>query len=408
MTGTRASCCTRAIEALAAARHDHVDAVGHAGEHVADGGAIGRRHQLDAGLRQARGAQARDQAGVDRGARVVALAAAAQDRRVAGLEAQRAGVAGHVRPALVDDADDAERHAHALDPQAVRARPLRDHRADRIRQRRDLLDARAPSPRRARRRAAAGRAPRARVRRRSAALMSRALAARISGLARAQRRRGIACSARLRCCAARARAARAAPRPRRGRAAASVACDGCRRSSRQHQVVAVDHLVAAAIPENRLELLAAAAAHARAHPRSSRRSGRARSRRRPRRAPRTASPRSKRPSTRVTPAGSRLLPPRSARPRPRRRAARPPACSMPAIHCLRTVTGEACGHEPGAARAGLDAPQRMRARDRSRRTCGSRPRRAILRGEHLGRHAAGADVGRRAARHRLDLGRDAA
>jgi hypothetical protein len=79
----------------------------------------------------------------------MALAAAAQDRRVARLEAQRARVAGHVRPALVDDADHAERHAHALDAQAVRPLPLGDHRADRVRQRRDLLDACAPSPRRA-------------------------------------------------------------------------------------------------------------------------------------------------------------------------------------------------------------------------------------------------------------------
>jgi hypothetical protein len=72
---------------------------------------------------------------------VVALAAAAQDRRVAGLEAQRARVAGHVGPALVDDADHAEGHAHPLDAQAVRPLPLGDHRADRVRQLGDLLDA---------------------------------------------------------------------------------------------------------------------------------------------------------------------------------------------------------------------------------------------------------------------------
>ena len=46
-------------QALAAARHDHVDVVRHAREHVADRGAIGGRHQLDAGVRQARRAQAR-------------------------------------------------------------------------------------------------------------------------------------------------------------------------------------------------------------------------------------------------------------------------------------------------------------------------------------------------------------
>jgi hypothetical protein len=38
--------------------------------------------------------------------------------RVAGFQAQRGGIGGYVRPRLVDDADHAERHAHApdLDP----------------------------------------------------------------------------------------------------------------------------------------------------------------------------------------------------------------------------------------------------------------------------------------------------
>ena len=48
--------------------------------------------------------------------------AAAQDHGIAGLEAERAGVGGDVRAALVDHADDAERHAHALDAHAVRPR----------------------------------------------------------------------------------------------------------------------------------------------------------------------------------------------------------------------------------------------------------------------------------------------
>ena len=37
------------------------------------------------------------------------------------FQAQRAGIRGHVGAALVDDADDAERHDHALDTQPVRA-----------------------------------------------------------------------------------------------------------------------------------------------------------------------------------------------------------------------------------------------------------------------------------------------
>ena len=51
-------------------------------------------------------------------------------------------------PALVDDADDAERHAHATDAQPVRARPFGDDSADRIRRAARSLPARAPSPRR--------------------------------------------------------------------------------------------------------------------------------------------------------------------------------------------------------------------------------------------------------------------
>ncbi len=73
-------------EALAAARHDHVDGAVEARQHVADGVAIGGRHQLDRGLGQLGCAQALDQAGVDARRRMPALGAAAQDRGVAGLQ----------------------------------------------------------------------------------------------------------------------------------------------------------------------------------------------------------------------------------------------------------------------------------------------------------------------------------
>ena len=64
---------------------------------------------------------------MDRAAGVRALRAAAQDRGVAGLQAQRAGIGGHVGPALVDDADHTERHTHALDVESVGPRPLAQH-----------------------------------------------------------------------------------------------------------------------------------------------------------------------------------------------------------------------------------------------------------------------------------------
>ena len=60
-------------------------------------------------------AQAVVHAGGDGGVAADRLGAAAQDRRVARLEAQPRGIRGHVRTRFVDDADDAERHAHATD-----------------------------------------------------------------------------------------------------------------------------------------------------------------------------------------------------------------------------------------------------------------------------------------------------
>ena len=64
-------------------------------------------------------------------------------RRMAALPDFRhsdARVAGHVGPALVNDADDAERHAHARDVEAIGPGPLRDRGADRIGQRGYFLD----------------------------------------------------------------------------------------------------------------------------------------------------------------------------------------------------------------------------------------------------------------------------
>ena len=86
---------------------------------------------------------------VDGARRAMAVRAAAQDHGVAGLERQRAGVGGDVRPALVDHADDAERHPHALDGHAVRPRPGFGDLADRIGEARAPRRGLRPSPRRA-------------------------------------------------------------------------------------------------------------------------------------------------------------------------------------------------------------------------------------------------------------------
>ena len=128
-------------QALAAARHDHVDGAVEAGEHHPDRGAVARRHQLDRVRRQAGLREPVDDRVVDGAVGALALGAAAQDRGIAGLEAERGGVGRHVRAALIDDADDAERHAHALDRHAVRPRPALGDLADRIGEIADHLDA---------------------------------------------------------------------------------------------------------------------------------------------------------------------------------------------------------------------------------------------------------------------------
>jgi hypothetical protein len=81
----------------------------------ADRGAVRRGDDLHCGLRQAGGDKAFADAGGDRLVARERLRAATQDRRVAGLEAERGGIRGDVRPRLVDDADDAQRHAHVPD-----------------------------------------------------------------------------------------------------------------------------------------------------------------------------------------------------------------------------------------------------------------------------------------------------
>ena len=73
-----------------------------------------------------------DHRGVDRAEPSGDFGTAAQDRGIAGLEAQRAGIRRHIGAALIDHADDAERHAHALDAHAIGPPPRRQDGADRI------------------------------------------------------------------------------------------------------------------------------------------------------------------------------------------------------------------------------------------------------------------------------------
>ena len=79
-------------EALAAARHDRVDVLLHRDE-LAHGRAIGRGHELHRRLGQPRGLEPQREARGDRLVGGERFAPAAQDARVAGLQAQPAASA---------------------------------------------------------------------------------------------------------------------------------------------------------------------------------------------------------------------------------------------------------------------------------------------------------------------------
>ena len=141
---------------------------------------------------------------------------------VARLDAERAGVGGDVGPGLVDHADDADRHAHAADHQAVGPRPFARSRRRPDRAGRRCRRGPWPSPRRARR-SSSRRSCSARIscRRPWRPSMSLALAARIAAFS-ARIRRAASASARFLASVealrrATAAAWRAGPAPRRGR-----------------------------------------------------------------------------------------------------------------------------------------------------------------------------------------------
>ena len=119
-------------EALAAARHDHVDRAVEPAEQQPDRGAVAGRHQRDRGFGQVGFAQALHQALMDRAAGAETVGAAAQDHGVAGFQAQHAGIGRDIGPALEDYGDHAKRHADALDGHAVRPLPAFGDDADGI------------------------------------------------------------------------------------------------------------------------------------------------------------------------------------------------------------------------------------------------------------------------------------
>src|SRR5262249_51822390 len=126
-----------ADEAFAAARDGQVDELVEP-QQVSDGGAVGRRHQLHRVGRQLGGAQPILKNAVQGGVGVERFLTAAEDDGVAGLDAQAHRVHGDVRPRLVNEEDDAERHADLVDVQAVGTDVAVQYAADRIGQGGDL------------------------------------------------------------------------------------------------------------------------------------------------------------------------------------------------------------------------------------------------------------------------------
>src|ERR1700721_1601814 len=82
-----------------------------------------RRHQRDSRGRQPGFDQAFLHGGVNGTGRAEALGTSAQNDCVAGLETECARIRCDVRPALINHADDAARHADTCDPHAVGTAP---------------------------------------------------------------------------------------------------------------------------------------------------------------------------------------------------------------------------------------------------------------------------------------------
>lgn len=127
-------------QALATARHDHVDELRH-GDQLTDGSAVGSFHHLHGSCRQIGHGQALLDTAGNRLIGMDGLGAATQDGGVAGLQAQAGRIDGHVRPRLVDDADHAQRHTHFADLDTGRQVAHALNLADRVRQGRHLAQA---------------------------------------------------------------------------------------------------------------------------------------------------------------------------------------------------------------------------------------------------------------------------
>ena len=126
-------------QALAAARDNHIDQARRR-QHRADRSAVLGGDQLHCSGWHTGFGQPFGQRSVDRPVGMHRLAAAAQHHRVTRTQAQRGGVRGDVRPALVYDPDKADRDAHPAQAKSVGPLAAVDRLTDRIGERGDLFD----------------------------------------------------------------------------------------------------------------------------------------------------------------------------------------------------------------------------------------------------------------------------
>ncbi|MNN17092.1 hypothetical protein D3C81_1302620 [compost metagenome] len=119
-------------QAFAAARNRQVDDVVEL-QQFQHGLAAQVFDQRQRRFRQAGVAQCALQACRNGGVGMDRLRAAAQDHAVTGLDAERCGIGGHVRPRFVDHRDHSQRYAHLLHADAIRPHVLARNLAHRVR-----------------------------------------------------------------------------------------------------------------------------------------------------------------------------------------------------------------------------------------------------------------------------------
>ncbi len=126
-------------QALASARHDHVDKARGA-QHGADRLAVLGRHQLHGLRRHAGAGEPFGQGSMDRAVGMHRFAPAAQQHGIARAHAQGRGIGSHIGAAFIDDAYEADGNAYPREPEPAGYGAGVNHFTHRVRQGSDRLD----------------------------------------------------------------------------------------------------------------------------------------------------------------------------------------------------------------------------------------------------------------------------